>query len=103
MKRVRAKEEFRNMTTEEVNAAIADRAHADNAITNEVIRLLEGYADNFFEQRERIGYSLKSFLHVVPDVAIERVAIRLLNETIQDDIITQKTPPPRRTKPRRST
>lgn len=78
--------EFRHLSKEEVQSALAD-PDPNNAIAAEVTRLVVGYAQNFKAHCERLGFVPVSFVTRTPDTAIEAVAIRLVTEAIRQEIV----------------
>jgi hypothetical protein len=75
--------QFTDLTEAEV--ALSDR-DPGNPIACEVARLIEGYTENFSAHVERLAYMPDSILHVMPQTAIEAVAMRLTTEAIQETI-----------------
>lgn len=68
--------QFTELTEAEVMVALAD-PDPGNPIAVEVARLIEGYSENFRAHVERLGYMPASILRVMPQTAIEAVAVRL--------------------------
>ena len=73
------------MTETEIMAALDD-PHPGNPIADEVVRVIEGFTENFRAHVERLGYIPDSFLQDNPQAVIEAVAMRLATEAIQQAI-----------------
>ena len=76
---------FRDLTEAEVLAALADDDPA-NPVAVEVARLISGYAENFRQHIERLGYFPGEILQIKPDTAIEAVAMRLVTDQIRSTV-----------------
>lgn len=77
--------QFINLTEAEVMAALND-PDPGNPIAVEVVRLINGYGENFRAHVEQLGHIPDTILHVKPQTAIEAVAMRLTTETIQQQL-----------------
>jgi hypothetical protein len=82
---VEPKPEFRALSEAQVMQALDDPDPA-NPIAVEIARLVEGYAANFKEHVERLGYMPADILRLKGRWPIEAVAMRLMTETIKDQL-----------------
>ena len=85
MKVIVAREEFTDLTEDEVLLALQDTDPA-NPIAQEVARLIDGYIENFQEHAARLGRIPDAILRARPGCAVEAVAMRLTTETIRQTL-----------------
>lgn len=75
------REEFRACTEAEIEQALADPDPA-NPIAIELVRLMNGYTENFKALVKKLGHIPADIMHVTPRWPIEAAAMRLTKEAI---------------------
>jgi hypothetical protein len=74
-------EEFRACTEAEIEQALADPDPA-NPIAIELVRLMNGYTENFKAHVKKLGRIPPDIMHITPRWPIEAAAMRLTKEAI---------------------